>query len=388
MGRNAVIPTVRGLMLAFAERTGLSANGKAPRRYLWTDAHAVCNFLSLYGATGRADWLDLALALVDQVHSVLGRHRADDRRSGWISGLPEDEGRNHPTAGGLRIGKPLPERGPRDRYDDRLEWDRDGQYYHYLTKWMHALARVAAVSGDPRYCRWAIELASAAHAGFTLSDRTGAPGRLAWKMSIDLSYPLIPSSGQHDPLDGFITCHELRACAHRLGDAVPPGFDGEIAGVAAMLEGRYWQTDDPLGIGGLLFDLSRVAQMRAAVSRTVPDILSSLARAAAESVAYYAAHAGLSKPADYRLAFRELGLSIGLHGVPIINRVLAEPAGPFPDSVQNSLKLLERNAAMAATIESFWCDPGNQRGYTWRDHEDINSVMLATSLLPGEYLAV
>jgi hypothetical protein len=112
MERNAAIPTVRSLMLGFAERTGLSATGMAPRRYLWTDAHAVCNFLGLYRATDRADWLELALALVDQVHSSLGRHRADDRRSGWISGLAEEEGRDHPTAGGLRIGKPLPERGP------------------------------------------------------------------------------------------------------------------------------------------------------------------------------------------------------------------------------------------------------------------------------------
>jgi len=375
-------------MLGYADRTGLSATSKASRRYLWTDAHAVCNFLGLYRAMEQADWLDLALALVDQVHLSLGRHRADDRRSGWISGLAEEEGRDHPTAGGLRIGKPLPERGPGERYDDRLEWDRDGQYYHYLTKWMHALARVATVSGDARYCRWAVELAQAAHAGFTLPDPAGGPERLAWKMSIDLSFPLVPSSGQHDPLDGYITCHELRECAHRFGDAVPSGLDGEIAAVAAMLEGRYWQTDDPLGIGGLLFDLFRVAQIHAAVSRTVPDILPSLARAAAESVAYYAAHAGTSKPADYRLAFRELGLSIGLHGVPIVKRALSELAGSLPDSVRNSVTLLERHAALAATIESFWCDPGNQRGYTWKDHEDINTVMLATSLLPDEFLAI
>ena len=44
---------------------------------------------------------------IDQVHRVLGQYRDDDVRSGWISGLDEEVGRCHPTAGGLRIGKPL-----------------------------------------------------------------------------------------------------------------------------------------------------------------------------------------------------------------------------------------------------------------------------------------
>jgi hypothetical protein len=44
------------------------------------------------------------------VHAVLGRHRPDDRRTGWISGLEEQEGSEHPTAGGLRIGKVMNER--------------------------------------------------------------------------------------------------------------------------------------------------------------------------------------------------------------------------------------------------------------------------------------
>jgi hypothetical protein len=45
--------------------------------------------------------------------------------------------------GGLRIGKPLKERGANEPIDESLEWDRDGQYFHYLTKWMHALCRAA-----------------------------------------------------------------------------------------------------------------------------------------------------------------------------------------------------------------------------------------------------
>ena len=113
-------------MTEFARLTGLSPASNAPRRYLWTDAFAVCNFLGLYQDTEGKEFKDLALHLVDQVHSVLGRHRHDDQRAGWISGLDEQDGRLHPTKGGLRIGKQLKERSPGDPINERLEWDRDG----------------------------------------------------------------------------------------------------------------------------------------------------------------------------------------------------------------------------------------------------------------------
>jgi len=52
------------LMLSFAERTGL-VSGRAGRRYLWTDAFAVCNFLGLARATGEARYRELALQLIE-----------------------------------------------------------------------------------------------------------------------------------------------------------------------------------------------------------------------------------------------------------------------------------------------------------------------------------
>jgi len=88
----------------------------------WTDAFAVCNFLELHRQKDDSAQRDLALALIDQVHGVLGRYREDDARTGWLSGLSGEEGRSRPTAGGLRIGKPLPERRPGEPYDDRVEW--------------------------------------------------------------------------------------------------------------------------------------------------------------------------------------------------------------------------------------------------------------------------
>src|SRR5512139_177224 len=115
--------TVREIMLDFVERTGFSPADNSQERYLWTAAFAVCNFLGLYIQTRDERYRCLALDLVAQVHEVLGRHRQDDERTGWISGLSEEEGRRHPTAGGLRIGKKLNERRPSELFDERLEWD-------------------------------------------------------------------------------------------------------------------------------------------------------------------------------------------------------------------------------------------------------------------------
>ena len=126
--------TPRRIMAEFARRTGLSEPDKAEqRRYLWTDAFAVCNYLTLYVQSGEYEYRDMAVGLVDQVHGVLGRHRPDDPRRGWLSGLDEEQGKLHPTKAGLRIGKKLNERLPSDAHDERLEWNRDGQYFRGYT---------------------------------------------------------------------------------------------------------------------------------------------------------------------------------------------------------------------------------------------------------------
>ena len=216
MSRNATSALVLEIMRDYARLTGLAPANVHPRRYLWTDAFAVCNYFELFGRTDDETYWDLGLSLVDQVHHTLGRHRDDDSRLGWISGLDSPEGERHPTAGGLRIGKQLRERRPQELPNERLEWEQDGQYYHYLTKWMHALSCIGQVTGDPTYIRWAIELAQAAHARFTYSPQTGGQKRMYWKMSIDLTYPLVSSMGQHDPLDGLVTYCELQAAAKGL----------------------------------------------------------------------------------------------------------------------------------------------------------------------------
>jgi hypothetical protein len=360
------------LMARFADRTGLAPAGP-PRRYLWTDAFAVCNYLGLREATGDVTYLELALRLVGEVHRVLGRHRPDDARTGWISGLAEADGEAHPTHGGLRIGKPLPERGVREAFDEQLEWDRDGQYFHYLTKWMHALDAVGRRTGRAPFDGWAAELAAAAHRGFTYAVPGGGK-RMYWKMSVDLSRPLVPSMGQHDPLDGLITAVQL---AQAPKDA--------IADYAAMIEARSIATADPLGLGGLLCDAYRVHQLieQGAWPRELP-LLEQLLDGALRGLGLLARTAQLDGPAERRLAFRELGLSIGLAAVELLHR----STDVLPAAVSGKLAQLARAAPLRDDIEAFWLRPESRATRTWREHADINGVMLATSLAPAGYLAL
>ena len=292
-------------------------------RYLWTDAFAVCNHLDL-------DETEKALELVDEVHRIL----AHDRSNRWLKGASAE----HPTLGGLRIGKKLPERPPGERIDERLEWDRDGQYFHYLTRWMHALDRVSKATGQTRYNLWARELADTAYRAFV-----GPGDRLVWKMSVDLTRPLVNSMGQHDPLDGFVTFTELRTTARERGWlGQGPCLEEATQQLEKMSRMVEWTTTDSLGLGCLLMDSMRVAgpvrqEMQAAALQGLRG----------------RQHRGEA------LAFRELGLAIGIR-----------------------VARLERYLQLADEIEKFWLEPWN-RTPLWNEHRDINEVMLATLLLKG-----
>ncbi|MEA2114534.1 MAG: hypothetical protein U9P36_04005 [Thermodesulfobacteriota bacterium] len=39
------------IMDDFCNRTGLTAGSHSPKRYLWTDAYSVCNFLEIFQQT-------------------------------------------------------------------------------------------------------------------------------------------------------------------------------------------------------------------------------------------------------------------------------------------------------------------------------------------------
>lgn len=361
------------LMAGFAARTGLT--GDAPqRRYLWTDAFAVCNWLGLARATGDTSLQELALQLVAAVHHTLGRHRQGDSRRGWLGDADE----NHPTRGGLRIGKPLPERAATEAPDERQEWQRDGQYFHYLTRWMHALRAVGHATQSDAPLRWARELALTAHRAFTYRPRPGARLRMVWKMSIDLGRPLVASMGQHDALDGLVTCLEL-AGEPGADAATRSAMKAALTDYAAMIDASALVTTDPLGLGGLLIDACRLATLMQGA--TLPDgaaLLEMVLAAAAQGLRRGLDGAALSGPAAERLAFRELGLAIGLAAVERLR-------GNGP-ATGVSLNQLLGASALRNQLIGFWLDPAHRQSTGYQGHADINDVMLATSLCPDGYL--
>jgi hypothetical protein len=386
MNQKENIVLVQEIMQDFASITGLEPVSEHPQRYLWTDAFAVCNYIELFRQTKDQTYLNLATHLVNQVHHILGRHRDDDPRTGWISNLNEEEGKLHPTKGGLRIGKKLNERKISEPYNEQLEWDQDGQYYHYLTKWMHALHCMSKVTQNSVYNKWGIELAQAAHNSFVYNPSFDRSKRMYWKMSIDLSYPLVPSMGQHDPLDGFITYNELL-------ENIPikdSDLSYEITDMINICRRMSWNTDDPLGIGGLLSDASRTAQLIIKYERNYLYLLSTILNSALLGVESFEEGELLNYPANYRLAFRELGLSIGLKGVEILLDWIKDNTELFSidKSLKSRVEVITRYVPLSGIIEHFWMESENRKSHTWNNHIEINMVMFATSLAPNGFLSI
>jgi hypothetical protein len=325
-------------------------------------------------------WLGAAEQLIHDVHHVLGRHRSDDERQGWISGLSEEEGDAHPTAGGLRIGKPLPERGEDEPDDSMAEWDRDGQYFHYLARWMHALHQAALATGRPEYLRWAAELVAAGRRLFVRDDPEQGRTTMVWKMSIDGERALTPVMGAQDPLDGLVTAELVRTATingDALGDELAERCR-EAAGVyTSMCEGRTFATGDSLGIGGLLIDI--VGLMDLSSGRGVDDggFIDRLLGDAAHSLQAFVATDELARPIERRLAFRELGLAIGMGALEHAANVCS-----LDDRAQRQVSDVLRHETIVPNIIQAWRTRDAQSSQAWREHEDINAVMLASALAP------
>ena len=162
----------------------------------------------------------------------------------------------------------------------------------------------------------------------------------------------------------------------------------EIADAMRMGKNINFFTDDPLGIGGLLSDTCTLTQLIISSNLPLDEMLLELLYNSKAGLDSFVPTDTLQNPSEHRLAFRELGLSIGLRAIEKIQMLIKE----HPENFANS-KLLDSQLAsflkyldISEAIEKFWLEPKNQKSSTWREHLDINSVMLATSLAPEGYL--
>lgn len=246
-------------------------------RYLWTDAFGVINFLTLHQSTRDTTYLILAKRLVQAVHDIQGRTRDGNSR------LPGASDEN-PLSGGLRIGK-MDDSGP----------DEDGQYHHYLTLWMFALNRVSIASGEPLYNKQAIQLAKAIQPCFFVDRDTDHP-RMVWKISVDMSRPLVESQGNLDPIDGYVTMKILQASA-REGD---PRLDEEISDYKKVIDrkGKHFVSDDMLDLGMSAWSSHWLADKEKWAADLQTRSLKQLGR--------------LLAGRRHRLAFRDFGACLGI----------------------------------------------------------------------------
>lgn len=245
------------------------------------------------------------------------------------------------------------------------------------------------VTGEATYLRWAMELAQTAHATFCYPSTSDGALALHWKMSIDLSRPLVRAAGQHDPLDGLVTYLGLHSAAKEFGEETFPNLWREITELAAMCRGKSFITEDALGIGGLLWDINRMEQLMLKGAFKNLRLFQQVVR---EALSCLQGVGGgfLVHPARYRLAFRELGLSIGLKGIARFARLVNEQAEQhdpeFLSWLRQPLEDLAWHLPLIIEIETFWLAERNKGAEHWKEHGDINSVMLATSLAPDQFL--
>jgi len=133
-----------------------------------------------------------------------------------------------------------------------------------------------------------------------------------------------------------------------------------------------------------------MAQLIAGGNLEQTDLLETLLESSQIGLESFVRENSLGLPADYRLAFRELGLSIGLRALEKIRELIDKKSGPFRNkkSLNSLLNNLDKHVGLREIIESFWLEGKNRKTGIYTTHHDINEVMLATSLAPDGFLGL
>lgn len=140
----------------------------------------------------------------------------------------------------------------------------------------------------------------------------------------------------------------------------------------------------------MILDACRIAQLIAKGQIRDPSLLETVVHAASMGIESFKISGSLEYPAEYRLAFRELGLSIGLSAVERMLAIIEENPNVFcqMSSLPQIVEGLREYMPLRETIEMFWMDNKNRQASTWIEHREINMVMLATSLAPNRFLSI
>jgi hypothetical protein len=234
-----------------------------------------------------------------------------------------------------------------------------------------------------------VELGEAAFKGFARRSRSDEIASVYWKMSTDLSRPLVAATGLHDALDGFISFREAQNAVKTLANIELAPLSAAIESLSLLCRYGNWTTDDPLGLGGLLFDACRLCRLPDAGLNDV-GLVDQLMDACRNGLTSLLAGRQLSWPAAHRLAFRELGLATGLKALPIIADAVVKDRSRFGSrpALGRALDFLLPYESLSEKITGFWMPHTQHRDANWLAHQNINEVMLATALIPDTFLSV
>jgi hypothetical protein len=160
--------------------------------------------------------------------------------------------------------------------------------------------------------------------------------------------------------------------------------------MANICERKNWATDDSLGIGELLSTAYKLAQLIITEGFEQADLLDTLLDSSLLGLQSYERKNSLNLPANYRLAFRELGLSVGLHAIEKLLVLIKQTSRDFnrKHRLHSRTESLMQYVPLSDIIETYWLEPTNRQTNEWMAHRDINMVMLATSLAPDGYLSL
>lgn len=304
------------------------------RRYLWTDAFGVLAYTSIAemyemnNEKGKANTYHRACdKLINTVHECLGSPRSNAKDDA----MKIDPSSTSPTGHvGLRIGK----LHSRKVTDYGMEYD--GQYWHYVDKWLLALARAGHVNEG-------LHIAKSCFSAFFDVDHGG----IRWKLSVDSTAPpsLRYAGPSDDTLVALIVFSILEAARARVCGDDAPSLSDEIQMLKSALIGyKPRVTNDPLGWGlDSMYDQYLAGKPRTRM---------------------------LASTHESALHLSHLSLPFRLYGAMIGARVAGEEVAPKAK--------VDRLIEMSLKYEGEIMERGHE------EHSSINRVMLAMCLLcPG-----
>jgi hypothetical protein len=125
---------------------------------------------------------------------------------------------------------------------------------------------------------------------------------------------------------------------------------------------------------------TRLIKTSTSFSQALDDLIREVLHEAGVSLESFSHSQPLDRPASRRLPFRELGLGIGLQGLRLVSQTVSQRT-QLKKVVDEVLSF----QVLADQIQEFWSAGEHRKLSSWLDHEDINTVMLATCLAPQGY---